>query len=366
MLPRISAHIPLVCRPKAPALPLAERLTHLTGQVDDSASASHHNPVARASGVLNYAALIASDVGMPDLAADLCWRQHRVFAEAGRLTGDIAVMALMPLLNVSRLLTRGGDSDGAYDVLTQLYRAAQQRSTTDIRGHTVDLSILTTSESDHYRVCQELWGAVLVDGARALARSGRWSHAADALTVYRGVGHRLLDGRQIYIMSLLERGLHDQARAATEATASTDSWENAIAALLRASCHSQAESVRSDELDDVLRESVAVLSFPDPATALFQARVGLAALDLICDHNGPQSIRLYDALHDAALLDAYAARDVRNHPRAERYLDDEQKQHLDVVLRTAGLGAGTLPHPHMNTLTVAVEEAEVQLHRLLS
>src|SRR5262245_42716342 len=133
MIPAIASRIPLVCRPKAPALPLDERFTHLAGLTAAPAGASHHDLVARTSGVLNYAARIASDVGMPGLAAELCWRQHRVFAEGGNLTGDFAVMALMPLINISRLLTREGNGEAAYDVLRRLYRAAQHRDTAEIR-----------------------------------------------------------------------------------------------------------------------------------------------------------------------------------------------------------------------------------------
>ncbi|WP_436757962.1 hypothetical protein [Streptosporangium sp. V21-05] len=56
--------------------------------------------MTRACGVLNFSALIASDSGMPDLATELCWRQHKVFAEAESLDQDIAVMSLMPLVNM--------------------------------------------------------------------------------------------------------------------------------------------------------------------------------------------------------------------------------------------------------------------------
>ncbi|MFC7585737.1 hypothetical protein ACFQYP_19835 [Nonomuraea antimicrobica] len=69
--------------------------------------------MARASGVLSFAALIASDSGMPDLAAELCWRQHKIFTEADSLNQDIAVMSLMPLVNIARLLIREGDGSGA-------------------------------------------------------------------------------------------------------------------------------------------------------------------------------------------------------------------------------------------------------------
>ncbi|WP_181958654.1 hypothetical protein [Nonomuraea diastatica] len=81
----IARRIPLVCRPKAPGLPLDRRIAELTALTVEVPSADHSQRVARASGVLNFAALIASDSGMPDLAAELCWRQHKVFAEAGSL-----------------------------------------------------------------------------------------------------------------------------------------------------------------------------------------------------------------------------------------------------------------------------------------
>ncbi|MGP8303670.1 hypothetical protein ACTPOK_38320 [Streptomyces inhibens] len=111
------------------------RITHLNGLTIAPAGASHHDLLARACGVLNYAALIASDVGMPDLAADLRWRQHQVFADTGRLKGDIAVLSLMPLINISRLLTRDGDGEASYDVLTRLYRTTQKREAAQIHGH---------------------------------------------------------------------------------------------------------------------------------------------------------------------------------------------------------------------------------------
>ncbi|MFI1884589.1 hypothetical protein [Streptomyces jumonjinensis] len=262
MIPAIASRIPLVRRPKAPALPLEERITHLTGLTVAPAGVSHHDLVARASGVLNYAALIASDVGMPDLAAELCWRQHRTFAKAGHLTGGIAVMSLMPLINISRLLTREGDGEAAYDILTRLYRAAQKRATVQIHGHTIDLAALISTDADHRKICEELWTTLLIDGARALARIGRWTEAADAMSAHRGVGNRLLDGRQITITALMERGLDQQALDMIDTTTPTEPWENAIAALLRAHCRSASSLLPHPDLDHVLRETATLLTGP--------------------------------------------------------------------------------------------------------
>ncbi|WP_326645252.1 hypothetical protein OG884_12605 [Streptosporangium sp. NBC_01755] len=365
MIPPIASRIPLVRRPKAAGLPLADRIAHLTELTVEPTGASQHDLVARASGVLNYAALIASDVGMPDLAAQLCWRQHRAFAKAGSLTGDIAVMALMPLVNIARLLIREGDGEGAYDVLRRLYRAAQQRGTAEIRSHNVDLSALLGTEADHRKVCEELWVTMLIDGARALARIGRWTEAAETMAAHRGIGNRLLDGRQIMIMSLMERGLSQQARAAIESTAPTEPWENAIAALLRIYCRPATSPTPQPELELVLREALTLITPPDPATAAFQVRLGLVTLDLTRDRTGPCPALLQDAIVDVAILDAYAARDVLNHHLARSRLTSEQRQKLNDVLTASGLGAGKLSPTHMHVLTTAVDEADVALRRLL-
>ncbi|MFF4576679.1 hypothetical protein [Streptomyces sp. NPDC001410] len=324
-----------------------------------------HRADRRAGGVLNYAALIASDVGLPDLAADLCWKQHAVFADTGHLTGDIAVMALMPLINISRLLTREGDGEAAYDILTRLYRAAQRRGTAEICGNTVDLSMLTSTDADHRKVCEALWVNVLVDGARALARVGRWTEAAEAMAAHRGIGNRLLDGRQIKIMALMERGLDQQARDTIDSTNPTELWENAIAALLRIYCRPATSPAPPADLDLALQETDELIATPDPSTAAFQTRVGLTALDLVRDRTSPSVARLQDAIADVAVLDAYAARDVLSHPLAHPRLTSEQRRKLDAALTLSGLGTGHLSSTHMRSLAAAVEKAEDALRDLL-
>jgi hypothetical protein len=363
MIPAIASRIPLVRRTKAPALPLEERISHLTGLTIAPAGASHHNLVARACGVLNYAALIASDIGLPELATDLCWRQHQVFADAGRLNGSIAVMSLMPLVNLSRLLTRDGHGEAAYDLLTRLNRAARQRAKTEIHGRAVDVSALTAADDDHRQVCQELWVTLLVDGARALASTGRWTQAAEAMAQHRGIGNRLLDGRQIKIMSLMEQGLDQQARDMIDATQPTEPWENAIALVLRAHCRPAAVPDPRADLDHALSECAVLLTHPDPSTALFQTRTGLAALEL--DPNGPHASPISGLVAKVARLDAYAAREARNHPVARAALSTDQKDALSTVITAAGLGTGVLRTRHMQSLTNAVTLAESELARLL-
>jgi hypothetical protein len=363
MIPAMASRIPLVRRTKAPALPLQERINHLTGLTVAPAGASHHDLVARACGILNYAALIASDVGLPDLAQDLCWRQHQVFTDAGHLSGPVALMSLMPLVNLSRLLTRDGQGEAAYDLLVRLNHAARQREKTEIDGRTVDLSVLTGTEEEHRAVCQELYVTLLVDGARALARIGRWTQATDAMAQHRGIGNRLLDGRQIKIMALMEQGLDQQARDLIDTTQPTEPWETAVATLLRAHCRPAAAPLPQADLDQAHRAAVSLLADPDPSFAVFQTRTGLAALEL--DADGPHTNSLFSALTDVARLDAYAAREVLDHPTTRALLSPERTSALGSVVAHAGLGAGHLPAAYQQSLTKSVALGEAELRRLL-
>lgn len=363
MIPAIASRIPLVRRTKAPALPLEERINHLTGLTVAPAGASHRDLVARACGVLNYAALIASDVGLPDLAEDLCWRQHQVFANAGRLSGRVAVMSLMPLVNLARLQTRAGHGELAYSLLHCLNDAARHRSKTDIDGRTVDLSTLTGTDEDHRTVCQELYVTLLVDGARALARIGRWTEAADAMAQHRGIGNRLLDGRQIKIMALMEQGLDQQARDLIDTTQPAEPWEPAVANLLRAHCRPTAAPLPRADLDRAQHAAASLLADPEPSIAVFQTRAGLAALEL--NTNGPHTNSLVPALADVARLDAYAACEVLGHPAARAILDTERASSLGSVVASAGLGAGTLPADGQRSLSQSVALGEAELRRLL-
>ncbi|MER5795151.1 hypothetical protein [Streptomyces sp. NPDC001980] len=363
MIPAIASRIPLVRRTKAPALPLEERINHLTGLTVAPAGASHHDLVARACGVLNYAALITSDVGLSDLAEDLCWRQHQVFADAGRLSGRVAVMSLMPLVNLSRLQTRAGHGELAYSLLLCLNDAARHRNKTDIDGRTIDLSALTGTDEDHRTVCQELYVTLLVDGARALARIGRWTEAADAMAQHRGVGNRLLDGRQIKIMALMEQGLEEQARDLIDTTQPMDPWETAVGQLLRVHCRPAEARLPRADLNRAQRAAASLLADPEPSTAVFQTRAGLAALEL--NANGPQSRALLEALVAVARLDAYAAREVLDDPSARAILSAKRASSLCSVVGAAGLGAGTLPADHQRSLSESVALGEAELKRLL-
>jgi hypothetical protein len=366
MNPAIAGRIPLVCRPKPPGTALATRIAAVTELTTEPGGADRHQRIARASGVLNFAALIASDSGIPDLATELCWRQYTIFAEAGSLDQDTAVMALMPLVNIARLLIREGDGNGAYELLQRLYRAAQQCGKAVIRDHETDLSPWIRTDADHRRLCTELWVTVLVDGARALARSGRWIEAAEAMASHCGIGNRLLDGRQIMIMSLIEQGKPLHASAMIDSTVPAEPWENTVAAMLRICCQPDSSPIPPGELDHTAREALALIAQCEPMTAAFCVRVGLTALDLAAGRPTRFDRRLRAALHEVASADAYAARDTLDDQVMRSQMTRQQEHELLAVLTASGLGTGSLPAAELDSLTTAVRTAEGQLRTLLA
>lgn len=214
-------------------------------------------------------------------------------------------------------------------------------------------------------MCEELWLALLVDGARALARTGRWTEAEKALSAHRGIGNRLLDGRQILIMSLMEQGLDQQARETLKASKTTESWEDAIAALLRVYCHASPFHPGDRHLDAVWTEAATLLATPDPSTAVFHTRTGLSALDLTGASTDSRTADLCDAIVNVAALDASAAREALTHPVASAHLRVSQVQRLTTVLAASGIGTHQIPQAYLSSFTGAVEEADSALRRLL-
>jgi hypothetical protein len=209
------AWFPLVQRPRPPGLPLEARirqLRELAARPGDG-DGDGDGRIIRAAEVCNKAALIASDCGLPELARALCWRQHEVFDHARPLPASAAALALQPLLNLPRQLIREGDGHGAYAMLQALYHAARDRTDAVIDGRSVNLHNVTCAPDDHKTICTRVWAALLADGTRALTQAGRWREAAEHAATHRGVGLRLLDGRQVIILALAQNGQADQAAA---------------------------------------------------------------------------------------------------------------------------------------------------------
>lgn len=185
------------------------------------------------------------------------------------------------------------------------------------------------------------------------------------MAAHRGIGKRLLDGRQIMIMSLMEQGLTGQAIDMIESSVPAEPWENTVAALLRIYCRPKTSPTSQRELGQAVQETLALIAQPEPTTAAFRARVGLTAFDLTADQPTPYHSRLRAAVIDVASADAYAARDVLGHYMMRAHMTCQQEQELTAVVAAAGLGARNLSTGHKDALTTAVHTAEDRLRTLL-
>ena len=360
MNPKIASRFPLMCRPRPLGLPLTDRITAMAASAVDAPGASHHEKVARASGVINIAALIASDVGLRDMAWNMCWSHFDTFAGAEQLAPATAVMALQPLINIPRILIRDGNGHAAYDVLSAMYQAARRRGQVRVCGRTVDLSAIIRDDEAHRRVCAELWADMLNDGTRALAQAGRWRQAAEAVAAHKGVGDRLWDGRQVTIVALLDLGRTAEAAAMTEAGHIGDAPEKAVAALLRTFCALEANADATG-LAVAVGEAQALLELDEPPTIFFRTQAALTALAL-ADAAGEASkpiILLQEAVMAAARTDAYAARAVLKTLGRE---DEGLRRTVD----GAGLGRGYMPPLLIDQLTRSVAAAAASLKILLT
>ncbi|WP_206305958.1 hypothetical protein [Streptomyces sp. RFCAC02] len=319
-----------------------------------------YEQAVRAAEICNKAALIASDCALPDLARALCWSQYRVFAQARPLPPWAVKLALQPILNIARQLIREGDGNSAYITLEALFRAARDRSSVEIAGRTVALHTLTSTTDDHKTVCTLTWTALLADGTRALVQAGRWQEAAEAAATHHGVGARLLDGRQITILALVQNGRHDEARRLVETSRPSEPWEEAVQSLLRVLCRGTG-SAPATHIDEMLNTILALRQQPAPGTTVFLTRVGISALILAADHDDERTHQLHRDVLAMARSDAYAARDTLAHSQFRNALTASQHSALTSTVHASGLGMGTAPAPLNSDLMGAVQAAEDQL-----
>nr|BEK63411.1 hypothetical protein KPHV_06380 [Kitasatospora purpeofusca] len=134
-------------------------------------TASRQADPGLASTVFNQAALLASDLGLPEYARELCHRHADLYLTRGPLTAMSAVRGLEPVVNLARLHIRAGHHQRGHRLLLDLYRAVITATVLD--GITVPAEL---TETDHQRaeVRAWLWRVVIADGTRALTAAGRW------------------------------------------------------------------------------------------------------------------------------------------------------------------------------------------------
>jgi hypothetical protein len=305
--------------------------------------------------VHNQAALVASDCGLPDLARQWCHRQANVYLRAHPLDAQVARHALEPLTNLARLYIREGEGERAFDLMDTLFTAVSSRADTVVDGVEIPAD-LTNSEQAHHEVRRWLWVVLLATGARALAVAGRWADARDRLRDYKGIGRRMLDGRQVEVIAAATSGDTDHARVLLNDTVPGEPWENAVTACLTIMCRSGNDLADTD----ALLARYHTIDTSSPGLLVFRTRLGLSFVDAIGEVDAPPARRIATDLIDCAAVshDGYVARDVLAHNGCRELLTDTQEHALVGLVEACALGSGVLPAPLLAELATALSTVE--------
>jgi hypothetical protein len=321
---------PLVPRARPICAPLDQRIDQVRAMTCRAKNRTE------ASAALNLTALIASDTGAGSLAAEMCWRQFETFADRAPLDHDNISLAMEPIINLARLAIRDGDGDRAYRILNEALITATQATTFSLDGNSIDFDRLGTDNTARHAARERLWVALLADGTRALTRAGRWQEALRSVEQNKGVGERLLNGRQTAIIALYANGEFDAATAMIASTTAIDPWEQAVATYLE-SCCAHANGSRNTQRGMELIEQALQLTFP-VEQQLFHVRLGLSILELSRFFEDDQSLLINHLVRIAIQAgDAYAARDLLSVATLQSRISESVERKLVDMLQQSGL-----------------------------
>ncbi|MFJ9841779.1 hypothetical protein ACIRYZ_15160 [Kitasatospora sp. NPDC101155] len=348
----IAQRFPLVPRIRPACLPLDARVGQLVELAD---TASRQVDPGHASVVFNQAALLASDVGLPGYARELCHRHAALYLTRGPLPAMSAIRGLEPLVNLARLHIRAGHHQHGHQLLLDLYSAVTRATETVLDGLAVPAH-LTETDEQRGKVRQWLWRVVIADGTRALTAAGRWTDALRHIEEHRGIGQRILDGRQVAILTRITNADLPGALALLAATDPGDPWEDAVTAILTALCRPDDARTAEAAIDHCITFE------PDEGLAVFSTRLALTALDA-AGQDTPAARNLIEQLSSRTgeMGDGYALRDLLAHPSVRDGLEPDRTAALERALAACALGSGTLPTPLREQLEEALGSASAVL-----
>ncbi|MFG3423226.1 hypothetical protein [Micromonospora sp. NPDC048063] len=330
------------------------------GALADLAGRAHQdNDLTAAARVYNQAALIASDCGQPDLARQWCHRHARAWLDRGNLDNTLGRKALEPLVNLARLHIRAGDHDDGLTLLTNLYQAITHRTDTTIDSIPLPAAALTPTQEIHRDLSRWLWGVHLADGTRALTSAGRWDEAEAHLQQHHGIGHRMLDGRQVAIIARIQRDQHAAALHLISQTHPGEAWEAAVTACLAAMCQPDGQ-LRSEHIN-LMATRYREVAY-EPSLIVFQTRLALTMIEVTGSPSAPEleSIGYQTAQAAVRAADGYAAREILASSTWTASLGAETRQALIDVLAASGLGR-PLSSPLMELLTAAFGQCDAAI-----
>lgn len=209
---RLPDWFPLLPRPRPTCRAVHDRVDEVRDLSQNTIQGRCGEPLASAAEAHNKAALLLSDCGLSDRAHELCWRQFDIFHSHAPLTPKAAKLALQPVVNLGRLHIRDHRADHAHQLLTHAYQALRTNTPSLIDGREYDLNELIDGRTEsRQELVRFLWAVLLADGTRALTRAGRWGEARAHLDRHNGIGERMLDGRQVAILTHISADNHEDA-----------------------------------------------------------------------------------------------------------------------------------------------------------
>ncbi|MET9611771.1 hypothetical protein [Kitasatospora indigofera] len=351
---------PLVARVRPPCLPLHTRIDKLTELADTAQTQAYQG---LASSVFNQAALLASDLDLPDLARQWCHQHAAAYLQHTPLAGMDAIRALEPIVNLARLHIRASRTNQGHQLLLTLYDTVTTATAATFDGILVPAD-LTATDADRDEVRQWLWRVVIADGTRALTTAGRWPAALAHLEKHRGVGAHMLDGRQVAVIARATTGDHHGAQQLLTDTTPGEPGENAVTACLTALCRPAGHPPTNSKIDTLLDHLTRLDYQAD--LAVFHTRLLLSAVD--ADHGTHPGIRTEaSALADqiAQTGNGYAAHEILTHPGCANLLTDRQTQLLEDTVDLCALGHRTIPLGLRRRLSSALLTSETVIARIL-
>ncbi|MFJ4686208.1 hypothetical protein [Streptomyces sp. NPDC088789] len=350
----IAQRFPLVARFRPACLPLPQRVHAL---VDLADTAVRKADQGLASAVYNQAALIASDLDLPGLAREMCHQHAAAYLDACPLPGMSAIRGLEPVVNLARLQIRSGHPDEGRQRLLDLYAAVETGATARFDGVEVPADLATT-DADRQEVRAWLWRVLLADGTRTLTTAGRWAEALKHIKSHRGVGNRMLDGRQVAVLSALISGDTASAAGLLHDTVLCDPWEETVTACLTVLRRREAQQPFDGHLLELTSDYLHRQA--EPGMTVFDIRLGLTVLDSIGSSDAPAAHRVVENLHHRTTEaeDGYAARAVLAHPLFLTLATERGVQECHELVNACALGAGTIPKDLHSALTAALRASD--------
>jgi hypothetical protein len=207
-----------------------------------------------------------------------------------------------------------------------------------------------------------MWTVLLSDGTRALTRTGRWAEALQHVKQHKGIGDRLLDGRQVAILAHCEAGDYGTARHLLADSSTATPWEEAVAACMKVLCGRLADRPSDSDIATMMDRYLVLDAVPEHV--VFHVRLGLSVIDVAADDRRAAQVADVVVRHALDTADAYAARDALTHETCLAHTNVEATQPLTEMVRASGLMTAsahqctTLQGPLLDSLINSAQVAE--------